>query len=420
MKSNSFSKRRSLTTSEIISLFVLFVVGVTYLSAKHMIIPKFNEYKAASNNLKNAEIRCAALEKEYKNLNKYKEEEKNLKYKLNMLVKQLPPYVSQEDIIITVDRYAKENKLDIKTLALDNEKSASADNVINNKDKGMDQVFNGSAEEKKADTTAEEKDTDTVDKEKKEEVNSKTKAQSPMVLTKYVDVSFKGGVSALYNFIDDLEQNVHKLFVRELSINGSTDGLLMGNMKIQYIGYKNNSGEEADFHLDIPAIDGKSNPFEPYEGYLGDGSQYSSKDSIPIKGYEPNFYLKLNQYNVDGPKYIMSEYKRMETEIYSNLNQAITGKIKIAKDGDKFNYTYELGNTNKNELKGIKFSDGVIRLEVNSRKRISTEDKMNIVLDIENNTELLFEIILVNDDNDKPLFKLGNKVGKVDLKRVIR
>lgn len=411
MNLNNISKARKFTKNEVILIYILFALGILYISANKFIMPKWQEYKMASDSLNSAQNRCDNLKKEYGRINEYKDEEKDAKDKLTALIKQFPPYISQEDIIITIGKYANEHNVDIKTIALDDEKSTLADKVISNNEKSFDDLFN--------DDGADKNDKNGTNQEKSEQDSyAGDKSGVPTVLAKYVSISFNGEIGNLYNFINDLEKNEHKLFVRQLSINKSEDDNLIGNMKIQYVGYKENNGKESDFKLTAPKVNGKTNPFNPYEGYSGDSSSDTSSDGIPVALNEPNFYLQLNEFNTKEPKYILSEYKKQDTEIYNNSNQPVEGTIKISKDDDKFNYSYQLGSSSKSEVKDINVSDGIIRMEVNSRKRASDGDKMGVTMNVENNTDLMFEITLVNDDYDNPLFKLGKQIGKVDLKRV--
>jgi len=80
-------------------------------------------------------------------------------------------------------------------------------------------------------------------------------------------------------------------------------------------------------------------------------------------------------------------------------------------------YTWSLGGETRNETRRVDVREGKIRLDVISHPRENDQDKVAILVDVENNTQIPLEIRVRNDDVLSPRVNLGTTKGQVTLER---
>ncbi|MCT4618473.1 MAG: hypothetical protein N4A62_03685 [Marinisporobacter sp.] len=370
-------KGPSMSTRESNLLMILLIIIGTYVGLNYLIMPKFEDYQSLSETLVNDRIRLEKIEEEYRNREKLKEEAKNLQYKVERLKETLPPFISEEKIILTLGAYAKKTNVTVSSISFEEESAVQADLYISG-----------------------------------EEGNPEEMDQNlPTVWTKSINLSFSGTIASLYDFIHKLENNPNKIFVRQMQLNKSEDSELMGNMQLEYIAYTDGTDDES-LQLEVPSTKGKSSPFTSYEGY-------NKNDSIPKDQEDANFHLIINK-NLKGPKFSLGEYNHPETEVYNNGKNQIHGKLIIEQNDDQYTYTYSLEKNKKTQTKGLKVKNGILEMKVSAFPRTGEDDKSEIIFNVENATGKVLEITVVGDDVKNPHFKSGAYSGKVHVKRVSR
>lgn len=393
-------ERRPLTKKEIILLTLLILFAEGYFCVDKILLPQWDEYKTVISEIESKELVLNNLRKDNANINGFIENEKALQYKLNKLAKELPPYISQQDIIMTVSNYAKDRGVAVDSLNFDKDKLILVNNFLD--------------ENKKSDKDKLNNESNSSDESNNEKLKN-TKA--PVVLSKYINVAFKTATNSLFNFLDDLEKNQKKIIVKEIAINRGKDASLEGNIKFQYVGYKEDA-TLADFKIEVPQINGKTSPFAPYKGYKEDENnvKYIGSDFIP-NGYDgANLFLNINRIDDEIPKFVIGQFGKSESEIYYNAKDKIKGKMVVSKKDDKYICSYYLVNEDKKVVTEVIPYNGVITMEVNAKRKLTDDDKISLVFDVENNTDVTFEIFIRGDDNVSPRFLLGKKEGNIQLK----
>jgi type IV pilus assembly protein PilO len=225
----------------------------------------------------------------------------------------------------------------------------------------------------------------------------------------------------LYNFISELEKSERKIIVKDVSMTRGNGNLLKGALKVQYVGYVT-PGDKSTFTLETPAISGKVSPFLAYLGFedKAPASTVSTQGPVaapaPVKTYNPNFYLLLNTYDDNAPKIIMGDYTKNGSELYSNTNGAVKGKLSISGNQDSMTYAYSLGGSIQTKTARLMIDGGKLRLDVISRARKNEQDKVSVTLDVDNKTDYPLEINVINDDKQAPRFSLGTRLGSVNVK----
>ncbi|MDP4093533.1 MAG: hypothetical protein Q8920_09250 [Bacillota bacterium] len=397
---SDFKAKRRLTQREFLFISLLVLVLEIYLIATLTIMPAWNKYSNDKEKNSNLSALSKNLEIQFANKRTYEKNIQLEEFKINKLSEEIPPYSSQEDIVLTMDNYSKSTGLEIDSLAFD-----SVGTNLSNLQKGIMPSNGKSAVNQQPQASP-----------GTQALPGNTGNTTASITGDGVSLAFKGTYNQLYGFLSDIEKSTRKIIVSNISAARDADGLLNGTITLMYVSYRE-PGDNGQYKLTTPSTGGKVNPFVPYPGYKDGSTVQNSNSTTPIKIIDPDFYLLLNTYRDNAPKVIMGVYPRTETEVYDDVNDLVKGKITISQSGGKYKYTYTLGTSVYTEESALAVKDGVIRMNVTSQPRVSPADKVAIKMDIENKTSLPFEIDIVSDDKDMPRFTVGSKSGNVIVKR---
>lgn len=368
--------------------------------------PKWQEYSSMQTRYVADQVIAANFEKDMAQKDNYLENLKLLDYKLGVLTEQIPTEIPQEEIVLTLNKLATTRELDLGGIAFSTISTVSKEDFAAGKT-SSDQPQNAT------------KGTTPTSADDGKSSNSKPKLASNMVLVEDVDIAFSGNYGALYNFISDLENSDRKIIVKDLSMTRGAGDLLKGALKVQYVGYVTPE-DKSTYSLDTPPVSGKVSPFLAYPGFEDRIAAATvtapNTGSAPVKTYNPDFLLLLNTYDDNAPKIIMGDYNKNGTELYSNTNDSVRGKLSISGNQDNMTYSYSLGGATQTKKGKLLIDGGKIQLAVSSLPRKDEQDKVSLTLDVDNKTDFPLEITVINDDKQAPRFNLGTRLGSVTVK----
>ncbi len=354
---------------------VLFIVLEIYVLYNYLLLPRWNEYQAVEERVSMTRQNHDLLAQEYAKLGELQGAMDQRQEEYEALQALVPPYVSQEDIILTLGDYADSSDLRVNSLSFDSPQSGGLE-VLSAEEGGGAQ--------------------------------STGLAGQGAVVARSVSVSFTGEYAQLYKFLGSVEKNERLMTVRDIALQRQKGTTVSGSFRLTMAGYVDDSGKV--FELDVPDSPQKPSLFTAYPGFPEDAGSVSGELSDYLK---PNFSMTLSSYLDNAPKVSMAEYPKVETEINFNTNDQIAGKLTLTGTGGSYRYSYTLGTESYTGASAISVTDGVIRMNVISQARKSAQDKVGIILDVENKTDVPLEIAVQNDDPTRPRFELGKTSGEV-------
>jgi hypothetical protein len=379
-----------ITRREFVLILLLLLVVEGYLLVNYLLIPKWNEYNDMLSKVVSQKATLERLKTEYEKKADLEARFESLGVEIEEKGRQLPPYASQEDVILTVDRYSEQSGIKLELLSFGGTSAIDAD-------KFAQQGFS----------------LDAAGKSKSKETVPDSGSQGEKVVYQDINIGFSGTYNSLYSFLESLENHDTKLMVTSLSLQRMRDSYLSGSMSFKYLGYMQ-PGDDSTYELQTPDIDGKKDPFIPYPGYT-EGISASAESEAEVR-VDPDFLMIINSYLDNASKIILGEFPSRDTEVFYNANAAATGKFVIEGSNGDYTYSYTLGNTTHTGNRTVTDEEGIIRLEILSRTRRSESDNVAINFEIENNTDTKLELIVRNDDEENPRFILGNVSGEVLVK----
>lgn len=380
---------RSLTRSEITLITAFIVLGGLYLSDKYVFAPKKEEISKVQETLEIRTQHYNALLADYNKMDELKRRIEDLKNRLLSMKMQLKSYISQEDIVLNLDKLSKDCKITLSNISLSTIQSLSL-NEFNAQDNKATEAEENKSEAPVPETTNKQSDISKED----------------MVLTKAVQLNFEGSVKNVYDFLSQLEKNMDKIHITDISLTETikrNEKKLSGSITVAYLAYAGKDDKEK-YTLEVPPSEAKPNLF--YEEGWGN-------DNINKDTYYSNFVLNLpsdkNDIVTFGKTY--SEASKIFTE--SN-GLAIDANFKIENVNGKYKCYYSLDKINTTLTESLVLKDDKIILLVKSHKANENTTKIN--LNIQNSTDKKVEVKIVDDDPKNPLITVKDRKGEITVK----
>ena len=230
-----------------------------------------------------------------------------------------------------------------------------------------------------------------------------------------VQIQFNSEFHTAGQFIKAFEDSQRKVHIKGVSLARVQEGELKGVLNLEFASLSASAEQNlAALSGETYDIGAKESIFSKYNGFIEDNADptillLSEDDDI-----DPDFYIVLKASSSNETKMSYGVYPRVETELRSNVNNASRAKLTISGDEEQFDYVYSLASYQKSEKRKLAAVGGVIRIKVISCQRLGDDDNVAVLLDIDNNTELPVEIVVVNDDVLSPRFHLGLTKGNVN------
>ena len=109
--------QRGLTAREFILLALLIIAIEGYFILSYILVPAYDSYVSASEDLKMREDVLTELKRDFVRRRAMEEEIKKAEEKLAVIQEQLPPYVSQEEVIFFLEDVSHLSGLTVQSIA---------------------------------------------------------------------------------------------------------------------------------------------------------------------------------------------------------------------------------------------------------------------------------------------------------------
>ena len=394
---NSLKPKVGLTKREFILVALMFVALEGYLLFTYLLQPALNDYLAVKMRVDSANTILTSMKADFTKKADMENQIAQIDGQLKELTSQIPPYLSQEEVILLVDSLVKKDMITVQMINFDN---AGAFPSIAAPAAQAPAAPSAAAAQPDQQTAA------------PAAAPAVAPAAAPALVSQDISLSFSGSYSQIYSFLSDIENNLRKVSVKGITLQKNKGEELTGQMKLSFVSYWDAEGQQP-FMMEAAPIIGKDSPFTLYPGY----SETSTKETPVVKApIQPDFYMLINGYLDNAAKVMLSQYPKAETEASADVNGAVKASIRLDGSDGAFTYAYTVGKVSKSEKTAIKVRDGKIRMEILVQARKSEKDKVGVTLDVNNHSGMPFEITIKGDNKQNPRFILGKTVGNVIVK----
>lgn len=346
---------------------------------------------------------------------------KLLKAKIEEESKPFYPIISEEHIILEIDKLLKDSELKgtmkfnpIVCDAVENvdKKSGTLPNSTLQQivDKYNDKNVSNH-EEATTTTNTNNKDASVNNSNDKSDSNSKDSKDKKKDTVQYIkfQVNFEGSYDGIYKFISAIGENDRKIVVNSIKLSSDTSKGMKGtaNLEIysipkidddlsQYLQWNLNNGY------------GKDVPFSEGTAY-GSSSSTGTNVKETIKTAGSDFLASVKSITSDLPKIMIGKAKDdlRTTYVYGDSNSEEKAEMIFTQDGDKYYYKYKTSkgtfpaNYDGPGEEFIPMSKDIV-LGIMSESRVNANDNSAIRLNIINKTDKTVDVNINGDDSANP------------------
>jgi hypothetical protein len=317
------------------------------------------------------------LKRDFVRKSAMEEEIKKAEEKLAVIQEQLPPYVSQEEVIFFLEDVSYLSGLTIQSIAFHDTDELPL-TVLPPEGTG-EKVYTGAA-------------------------------PTPVIVEQKIGINFMGNYQQLYDFLDNVESSFRKVCMKSMTMQKNNEGLLNGVLTLSFTSYWDDHDGRKPYVMVPTPTPGKASLFDEYTGY-SIGARAPVEVQRPAA--KPDFYITLNSYLNNSAKIFMMNYYKSGSEAIEDKNEIVNARMTLNEVNGQYTFSYSLGAYDIVEDSPTEIKDGKIRMEVLVQPRQSDQDRVGLVLDITNNTSVPFEITVKGDDPSNPRFITGQTSGSV-------
>lgn len=377
LSSMRLKPQRGLTAREFILLALLIIAIEGYFIISYILVPAYDSYVSASEDLKMREDVLTELKRDFVRKSAMEEEIKKAEEKLAVIQEQLPPYVSQEEVIFFLEDVSYLSGLTIQSIAFHDTDELPL-TVLPPEGTG-EKVYTGAA-------------------------------PTPVIVEQKIGINFMGNYQQLYDFLDNVESSFRKVCMKSMTMQKNNEGLLNGVLTLSFTSYWDDHEGRKPYVMVPTPTPGKASLFDEYTGY-------STSAQAPVEvqkpAAKPDFYITLNSLLNNSAKIFMMNYYKSGSEAIEDKNEIVNARMTLNEVNGQYTFSYSLGAYDIVEDSPTEIKDGKIRMEVLVQPRQSDQDRVGLVLDITNNTSVPFEITVKGDDPSNPRFITGQTSGSV-------
>jgi Tfp pilus assembly protein PilO len=377
LSSMRLKPQRGLTAREFILLALLIIAIEGYFIISYILVPAYDSYVSATDDLAMRKEVLAELKQDFVRKSAMEEEIKKAEEKLAVIQEQLPPYVSQEEVIFFLEDVSYLSGLTIQSIAFHDTDELPL-TVLPPEGTG-EKVYTGAA-------------------------------PTPVIVEQKIGINFMGNYQQLYDFLDNVESSFRKVCMKSMTMQKNNEGLLNGVLTLSFTSYWDDHEGRKPYVMVPTPTPGKASLFDEYTGY-------STSAQAPVEvqkpAAKPDFYITLNSYLNNSAKIFMMNYYKSGSEAIEDKNEIVNARMTLNEVNGQYTFSYSLGAYDIVEDSPTEIKDGKIRMEVLVQPRQSDQDRVGLVLDITNNTSVPFEITVKGDDPSNPRFITGQTSGSV-------
>lgn len=230
-----------------------------------------------------------------------------------------------------------------------------------------------------------------------------------------LSINYEGTYEQFKDFIDYMNTHASKNLINTINMSyGKGEGTVRGSMQFNTYGIVGSQREYEELKIKDVYV-GTENIFdsETFENVAIDG-EYGNKIKTNY-----DLFLMLHAEDTDVDSVVVGQRDDITGEktlcASSNVKEKVT--IRVTGKAGEYKVSYKIGNETypeDNYAEGEAFNCGdTLDLYVISSSRLSDDDHSGVELTIINNSDLVLNYKVVNDDDEDPRFTLGKVTGQV-------
>lgn len=386
-----------LTERDKILLFILGILIILFVPFYFIVRPISELSDTLETEVAELEGRKRELENLFLRKEEFEESIQTAALEREELIGQFPAEISQEGLILFLNRTEKLIPITLSQSSFEEEVSVPiSDGDIQSEDANSSEV-------------TENADGSTTDTSTDPAIDSALTASDLMGLFTGSNIIYSGKYKNFKDFLNYILQYKDRMVISNLTaIYSSELDIVTGNLTLEQYGITG-EGRIAPKITEPNLPKGTSNVFMQATGIAASQSGENASD----------FFLMLSQPEADGEAIIFGQSMdgTRETYLTSETNDLQEAAISFRGSDGNYIANYQIGDVKYSDSgEGISFDkDGNIVFEVISSKRVGDKDQVGVRLSVINKSDRIVNVTVRNDDKEAPRVTITGKTGDVSV-----
>lgn len=427
-----------ISNKEKIMLYILGIIIVGFAYYQFVYLPQLGELQKKLSTENEIKQKYYTVMNTINSMEDKKSSVKILKAKISDEELPFYPTISEEQIIIELDKLLKNSDLDggitfqpIVSNSVENSKKEQKslaesslqgivdeyNNPFNSVEKEQQNVNDTAAKNEGKDKASNNGGTNNAKNSKSSNENGKNDTKKNTVQYLKCEVKFEGDYEGLDKFLDTIGENEKKIIVNSVKISSDTLKGVKGTINLEFYAIpKINDDLQSYLKWDFTDNYGKTVPFA--SGEVSEGTSTATKQDEKVS----DFIGSVKPLASDLPTIMLGKAKDdlRTTYVYADSNSDENIEMILTQNGDKYYYKYKTSKgifpVDYNGL-GAEFAPASknIVLDISSRSRLDENDNSGMKLKITNKTDKLLEVNISGDDISNPRVSVEGNLSNISV-----
>ena len=394
-------------------LIIVSCVLVAVLYFQFIFVPKQDEIAQLENELFDVQTRYDQVMQNINSLQSRKEKIKKITASISENTSALYPTLIQEKFILALDELINETGV-MATIGF-SQISAQAVQPFTGGTYESPQSSLSSLANEYADLTTDE----TVMEESVKNDSLVTSNSTVEVMS--IGLSFTGTYEVVKAFIDAIQSWEYNLVLSNLSLTPLNENEVSGSTTLEFYAVPKLSDQDQEYlEWTLENTYGKELPFS---SGAASGAYSSTMEQLLASGVKVyDFMMLVRSSASDLPAVTIGKAldESRESYLFTDKNEVEPVTITFKQEGEKYYYRYETseGGYPSNEELGIEFTpvNETIEMQIMSESRVEATDQVGVQLKVINETDLVVNIDIKDDDTVAPRLSVNSEGFTVNVK----
>lgn len=386
-------------------LIAVSCVLVAVLYYQFIFVPKQDEIEGLEQELSDVQLRYDQVMENIATLEKRKDKIIKVSAGITEKTNVLYPTLIQEKIILALDELINESNIQA-TIGF-SQVSAQA----------VEPFTGGTYESPQSSLSGLANDYHTLTNEGSLVEEDASNAQSNLVTSTStaelmsISLTFTGAYENVKSFIDAVQEWNYNLIITNLSLTPLNDTEVSGSLTLEFYAIPKLEGQDQDYLTwTLENTYGKEMPFSNGAASGAYSSTMEQLLAVGVKAYD--FMVLVRSSTSDLPAVTIGKAldETRESYLFTDKNEVETVKITLTQQDDKYYYQFETsqGKYPQGEEAAMEFTpiNDSIEFQVMSESRPDVTDAVGVNLNIINNTDLVVNVEVKDDDQTNPRVKV--------------
>ena len=234
-----------------------------------------------------------------------------------------------------------------------------------------------------------------------------------------VSISFSGDYENVKAFIDAIQNWNYNLVITNLALSPLTERSVLGSFTLEFYAIPKLDGQDQDYlEWTLENIYGKEIPFSSEAATGSDSDTMEKILTAGVKTYDFMMLVRSSTSDLPAVTVGKSSDQTRESYLFTDKNEVEAVNITLTQDGDKYYYRFEtsegqypIGDNNKEFTP----TSETINIQIMSESRQDITDKVGVEVTINNQTDLIVDVEIKEDDSTNPRVKIVSEGSVVNI-----